>query len=495
MESFTRNNRNFWNILLNCKAVWVVLLVVALAGCGDSVEKEQETEIQQQQQDDVLQDILEKDKLIALTDNSATSYFIYRGQPMGYEYELLDLFANYLGVDLEIKVVDNIDELLDSLEAGKGHIAAANLTVTSSRKTRFLFSEPHLRTKQVLIQKMPDNFRRLTRNQVERDLIRDPVELANETVYVRTGTSFYDRLINLSDEIGDTIHVGELAGVVEADSILAMVSSGQITYSIEDENVARFFQPFYPNVDIQTPVSFSQNIAWALPKRGTNLLDTVNKWITAEQSTSDYAYIYNKYFKWSKKSKQAESTYSLKGGGMISPYDNVIKQYANKINWDWPLLASVVKQESNFDPNTTSWAGAVGLMQVLPATAIQYGVDSHELALPEPNIFAGTQYMDWIENYWKRELRDTTDVIKFTLASYNVGLGHVKDARRLAEKYDKDPDKWDNNVAAMLLKKSNPEFYQDEVVLHGYCRGVEPYNYVKSVYSHYDHYSNFVDEK
>jgi membrane-bound lytic murein transglycosylase F len=441
-----------------------------------------------------LDSIIARGKIIALTDNTATSYFIYKGQPMGYEYELLSLFAQELGVDLEIKIIPDVDDILDSLNAGAGDIAAANLTVTQERKKQVRFTLPHIKTRQMLLQRKPANWRKMTYEQLEKSLVRDVLDLAGKDVYTPLNTSFHQRLVNLESELGDSIFIHSLDGSIDADSVMALIASDSIPFSVADENVARFYRAFHPNVDTKTPISFSQQIAWALPLHAESLSDTINAWMSDKSSKSEYAYIYNKYFKWAKQSNyKAKSDFNLQDGGRISEYDDVIKKYAEKMEWPWPLLASVIYQESHFDPEAVSWTGAKGLMQVMPETAEKYGVDTIGLADPEQNIHAGTSYLNWLYGYWINELaNDSIQAIPFSLASYNAGLGHVKDARRLAQKYELNPNIWHGNVEQMILQKSHPKYYTDEVVKHGYCRGSEPFAYVRDIYAMYDHYSNFV---
>jgi len=160
------------------------------------------------------------------------------------------------------------------------------------------------------------------------------------------------------------------------------------------------------------------------------------------------------------------------------------------LNWDWRLLASMIYQESEFDPAEKSWAGARGLMQLMPKTAEAYG--GTDLNDPENNITAGTNFIKWLENYWQ-EIPDTQERLKFVLASYNAGQGHISDARKLAEKFGKDNDIWNENVDEFILKKSKKEFYDDEVVSYGYCRGEEPYNYVREILERYEEYRIHVE--
>jgi len=168
----------------------------------------------------------------------------------------------------------------------------------------------------------------------------------------------------------------------------------------------------------------------------------------------------------------------------------LIKEYADSIGWDWKLLASLIYEESNFNPKVKSWAGAVGLMQLLPETGKAHGAEN--LLDPEENIRAGADYISWLDQYWLQYIKDKDERIKFILASYNIGFGHIEDARRLAEKHGADPNIWEDNVEVYLLKKSKPQYYNDDVVRNGYCNGKETYAYVKNVIQRYERYSQFI---
>ena len=174
--------------------------------------------------------------------------------------------------------------------------------------------------------------------------------------------------------------------------------------------------------------------------------------------------------------------------------DILLKNYAETIDWDWRLLAALINKESKFNPYVESPFGAIGLMQVLPTTAERFGVSKEELKIPEKNLQAGTRFLGWLEKYWDRKLTDSTDEIKFILASYNAGLGHVIDARNLADKYGANPDSWED-VSFYLLKKSERKYYTDPVVKSGYCRGLEPVNYVIKILEYYQLYFNFTDSR
>ncbi|UTW62681.1 transporter substrate-binding domain-containing protein [bacterium SCSIO 12741] len=427
---------------------------------------------------------------MALVDNSTTSYFLYKGQPMGFEYELLERMCEDLDLELEVKLVYNLDGVLDKLNSGEGDLIAANLTVTRDRNEQANFSEHLFKTRQVLVQN-PEN---------SKDLILDPTELAGKTIHVRAGSSFYERLLNLSEEIGEDIDIVALSDSLDDHvlnktiQLIEGVAKREIQFTVADEHIARVEKKLYPQIHVKTEISLPQKIAWAMRLPDTNLRNAVNDWIIHAKKTNDFHTIKLKYFKARTKLKtKIESDYSSLSGGKISPYDGFILQYGNELNWDWRLLASQIYQESGFDPNAVAWTGASGLMQLLPTTAATYGVDSTFLLDPESNIRAGTRYLAWINDFWKGSVPDTAERTKFVLASYNVGLGHIIDAKNLAAKYGADPTLWDGNVETYILKKTEREYYTDPVCKHGYCRGSEPYNYVREVMARYRHYQNLIE--
>ena len=161
------------------------------------------------------------------------------------------------------------------------------------------------------------------------------------------------------------------------------------------------------------------------------------------------------------------------------------------MGWDWRLLASIVYQESNFQPGAESWAGAVGLMQLMPSTAEEFGATDR--TNPHQSLKAGTRYLRYLDRLWGKNIQDPKERLKFVLASYNAGLSHIIDARNLTKKYGKDPMKWDD-VESFLKQKSNPKFYRDPVAVAGYCKCEEPVNYVRDILSRYEEYKILISE-
>ena len=434
--------------------------------------------------------IKEEGILNAITIYSSTSYFLFRGQPMGFEYELLTRLAEHLGLKLEITVAKDINELFDMLNRGDGDIIAFGLTITQPRKKLVSFTDHHIITHQALVQRKPANWRNMKLHQIQKELISDAIDLIGDTVHVRRNSSYYDRIEDLSKEIGDTIYIDTVPGHLDTDEIIKMVADGKINYTVADYTVASINSTYYHILDVETPISLSQRLAWAVRKNSPELLEEVNKWIEMMKKTNDYYVIYDKYFKSKKLYKsRLKSEYFSKTTGKISKYDNILKENAKIVDWDWRLLSSLVYQESKFDPGTKSWAGAKGLMQLMPATAREVGVK--DPANPEQNIRGGTKYLAGLSQRWNT-IPDSIQRIKFTMASYNCGYNHVLDAKRLAKKYGKDENVWDNNVDEFILKLANKKYYNDELVKFGYARGSEPYNYVKEIFARYELYKEVI---
>ena len=432
-----------------------------------------------------LKEILESGKLTVLAENSANSYFIYRGAKMGVEYEILKYFAKDLGVDLEVIVVQNLDEINDLLNDGLGDIIACNYTITKDRLREIEFSIPIMRTPQVLIQRKPDDYKERKKKDWRKELINDPEELIGKKVHVWKNSSYYDRMKNLQQELGDTIYIKTVSGDVIPEELIRLVAEEFIDYTVTDQNVAWIHQRYYDNIDASFELSVRQRIAFGLRKTSPILKEKLDNWLEEFMKTTTFRYIKHKYFKLSIHSSKVVDDYSSLKGGRLSPYDDVIQKVAAEYNWDWRFLSALIYQESKFKRNQESFAGAYGLMQFMPGTGPAYGVfpDSS----PEVQIKGGMKklmknYQDW------EDISDSIQRLKFTIASYNAGLGHVLDAQRLAVKYDLNPFVWDDHVEKMILNLSNPTYYQDPLSRHGYLRGTETYNYVRQIFSRYNEY-------
>ncbi len=471
-----------------------ILFIIFLTGCikeKPQQKNKQSSVIQNAEYYSDLAQIQQRDTLIALTGYNAYSYFIYRGQPMGYEYELLNLYAKHLGVHLKIKVLRNITEMFQMLNQGKGDLIAYNLTVTGSRKKKVAFTIPLNTSKQVLIQRRPSGWERMTLDQIKKNLIKSSIELIGKEIWVRNGSAYIQRLKHLSEEIGGKIFIKIAPPEETTEDLIKKVSDGEIDLTVADENIARLNQAYYRNIDFSVELSLPQQIAWAVRKTSVDLLRDLNNWISHEKRRAEYYVIYDRYYKNRLAyRKRLRSQYFSHTGGKISKYDNLIKKYAAELNWDWRILAALIYRESQFNPKAKSWAGARGLMQLMPVVAKKYGVKN--INDPVQNLKAGMKYLKWLDKYWSKYISDKNERIKFVLASYNIGYGHILDARRLAKKYGANPNIWENNVEVFLLKKSNPKYYNDKSVRNGFASGKETVNYVNDILNYYQTYKKFI---
>ncbi len=470
------------------KLFYVVLLLLFCCE-KDAIDKKEVIKINQNRD---LEQIKASGTLRALMIYSSTTYYLYKGRPMGYEFELLERFSKFLDVNLEIIVVKNIDELFEKLNNGEGDIIAHALTITNGRKEAVSFTDHLYLTKQVLVQKKPDNWRHMHWANLEKAIVHKPIDLLDDTISVRALSSYRERISNLSEELGGTIHIDILPGEMTTDEIIDKVAEGNIKYTIADQNIANVVATYHPILDVKVPVSFSQRIAWATRPDSQNLLKSTNKWLEQLKRKIDFNVIYNKYFKNKKYYRRLVKSdfYSL-NKQQISPYDGLIKTYSKALNWDWRLVASQIYQESKFDPRVSSWAEASGLMQLMPKTAEELGVTNR--ADSNQSIKGGTKYLKQLWNNFEA-VTDSIQRIKFTLAAYNCGLYHVIDAQNLAKKRELNANVWDDHVEQMILELRLAKNYNDPVVKYGYVRGTEPYNYVKQIFERYQHYTQFIDE-
>ncbi len=470
-----RTYKFFGNLLL-----WVVVALL-LYSCNNDVRKVDSSD------DDInkLQAIREKGVLKVAVDYNSTNYFVYRGKPMGYQYDLIQALCKDLGVKPEFTVINNIAESFEGLKKDSFDIVAKNLTVTRARRKEVAFIKPLKQTRQVVVQRKP------SKAVPDSSYLKTPLDLANKTIHVQQRTTYARRLLHLSEEIGQVINIVQ-DSVNGVEQLVAMVSEGEINYTVCDENVAILNQSYYPNLDVSLKISFPQNIAWAVKKGANNWKAYLDEWIQYFKTTDHYRQIYFQYFIMARKSGRFNGDYHSTSGGKISEYDDVVKEIAAKHGWDWRLISAVIFHESRFKPDAESFGSAAGLMQLMPATAESFGITNiHD---PRQNIEGGVMLLNWLDEQMQSAVPDSLERVKFVLASYNIGLAHVLDARRLAEKYGKNNQVWENNVDFFLKNKSAEKYVNDPVVKYGYARGEEAYNFVHRVMGTYEHYRNLIPE-
>ena len=420
--------------------------------------------------------IKERGTLRVIMEYNSISYFIYKGQRLGFEFELMQHFAKAIGVKLEVIIAKTTDEQFNLLNEGKGDIIANGIIQNSKIKQQVALTQAYRDVEQVLVQRRSGiSVNPIDSIQKNDTLLQNVNELSNKIVYVADNSSYYTSLKELSDSSGINMDVRILPDERGVDDIIEAIANGEIDYTIANKDIALLNKSYFENLNVDVAVGKKQALHWAVRKNAPDLLSSINYWLTKFEKGKTFSALYYKYFNEEKNVAYGYNENAELQKGMISHYDQLIQCYAKKINWDWRLVAAIIYQESKFNPNARSWCGAQGLMQLMPGTARQVGVYSSEVYNPESNVRGGTEYLRQLEKTWSH-ITDYTQRIKFILASYNAGPGHVLDAARLAEKNGYPKDKWDGAVEYFILYKSNPRFYNDPVVKYGYCRGQEPFN-------------------
>ncbi len=415
------------------------------------------------------------DTLKVVTLYSPTSYFIYRDEPMGYDYTLVDSLAKQKGMVLDLQVARSLSSAIAMLDSGKVDLIAYDVPITEHYLKYVVPCGPENYTSQVLVQPKVQGQAPIT----------DVTELVGREVYVEKDSKYLRRLNNLNDELGGGIIIHEVDGdTLITEDLIEMVSDGKIPLTVVDSDIARLNRTYYPALNIDLPVSFAQRASWAVAPDKKWLADSINNWFAQASPQETNKELLKQFFEQSKFTPTVRFDFSK---GYISQYDNLFKKYAPNIGWDWRLMAAQAYQESKFKPNARSWVGARGLMQIMPATARGYRTKVSQLNNPETSVKVATQLLDDLDGYLLKHVPNDAERRKFVIAAYNVGIAHVYDAIALAKKYGLNPEVWDDNVSKAILMKMNPKYYNDPVVKYGYCRGTETVDYVKKITNFYEH--------
>lgn len=414
------------------------------------------------------------DTLRVATLYSPTSYFIYRGEPMGYDYSLLTEMAAEKGFTVDLSIAGSISQAVEMLNSGKVELIAYEVPITEHYRQYVRPCGPEMLTSQVLVQPKVKGEGR----------IKVVTELVGEDIYVEADSKYLRRLQNLNDELGGGINIHAVqADSLTAEGMIEMVSDGKLPLTVIDSDIARLNSTYFTDLDVSLPVSFEQRSSWAVAHDNGWLADSVDSWFAGEVPQRHNSELLKRFFEQSKASPKTDFNF---GKGYISSYDTYFRNYASEIDWDWRLLAAQAFQESRFNPKAVSWAGARGLMQIMPATGRGYGAKTSALMNPETSVRLATRLLGDLDRSLADLVPNDKERTKFIIGSYNCGIGHVFDAIRLAKKQGLDPTKWDGNVEKALMLLTNEKYYNDPVVKYGYCRATETVDYVDKIMKFYD---------
>jgi len=424
-----------------------------------------------------LKDIKKRGVLRVLLKNNASSYFLSRGQLMGFEYEMAKAFAKHLDVRLVVLVPPNNDQALDWLEKGKVDIAAGFLKPSVQWQERGIAaSTPYHQAFQHIVVKKGNND------------IKSVADLDGKTVVVHKYSDYWKELEELRD-VGIHVKLKAAPEDLEEEEIMEKIGNGDYGITLVDEHLLDIELANHVKVKSAFTLGDQKSHALAVRAEDKELLVSLDRYIKKKKDGRMYSRLYAKYFTDKKQVRRHQRSMlkSVEGKKMISQYDPLVRQYSEKYGFDWRFITAQMFQESRFDPNARSHAGALGLMQIMPKTAKQLRISG--ILKPEKNIHAGTKYMNWLYDRFDAEL-PVVDRMWFTLASYNAGLGHVLDARRLAGQQGLDKDRWFDNVEKAMLLLSKKKYARK--ARFGYVRGREPVGYVRIIMRLYANYINII---
>ena len=417
--------------------------------------------------------ILTRGTLRVAVDNNSSSFYIYRGRRMGYEYELLLDLGKELGVQVEFVVASDIDEAFTKLEEGKVDLIAMNVQQNAERESFVIFTEAIGSMSTVL---------------VGREKLTSWDTLGMDTVVVRKGAVYKSQLEQIKDSLSLDFTILEVQD--HEETLLDRVYEQELRWTVAEKNVAQTNATYYDELQLGLEVSKEEPVTWALRSTSPNLLQAVNSWLV-EKKKVFIPRTYARYFLNSKNQyERTTNAYSSLGGNRISVYDELIQAQAQSLGWDWRLLAALVYKESRFDTTALSYAGAQGLLQLMPVTVERFGVTNPND--PAESLKGGVKYLQYLDKFWMERVPETNERIKFILASYTIGQGHVDDAWRLTLKYRKNTQSW-QEVSNFLNLKSDPKYYRDPVVKSGYAKGHIAVKYVRDVLALFQSYKDLVD--
>ena len=425
-----------------------------------------------------LDEIKKRKVLRVLTRNNAATYFLWRGELMGFEYELARHFADSIGVRLEMIVAPSRDVLLQWLVKGKGDMVAASITIPENNPSPSVrYSRPYDKVYEIVVGR---------NGEADVESIK---ELSGRSIYVRRSSSYWNTLQEIKKQ-GVDIKIKAAPENEETEEIIAKVAAGEYDLTVSDSHILDIELTWRD--DIKGLLNLGEEVShgWVVRTGSPELLEAVNKYIKREYRGLFYNITRQKYFEKPKTiAKRLEQRVDGGGNGRLSPYDDFAREFAREFNFDWRLIVAQMYQESRFNPDAKSWAGARGLMQVMPRTARELGIDN--LQDPKLSLKAGVKYLDWVRERFETEL-PIKDRMWFTLAAYNAGTGHVRDARSLARQMGWEPTRWFDNVEKAMLLLSKRKYARK--AKHGYVRGSEPVKYVREIRNRYLAYVKLTDE-
>lgn len=403
-----------------------------------------------------------------LTRQAPTTYYEGSEGLTGLEYDLIMLFATRIKVKVNFIFPDTFDAILKQISAGNADIAAAGLTITEPRKKSMRFAPAYQEITEQIVYRSGNKKPKKTS-----DLAKGIIEIVKGTSHIDTLNKLQEKYPDITWNINDEL---------KTDGLMYLVNEGLIDYTIADSHQIGTIKHFYPKLNIAFDITAPRQLAWALPPSSDNsLLDEITLFFKQIKQDKTLEHLLEKHYgNTGNLSYVGNCTFRQHMESRLPTYKQLFKAESEKHDIDWRLLAAIGYQESHWRSDTTSPTGVKGLMMLTQGTAKQLGIKDR--TDPAQSIEGGALY-------FKQRLKIIPERVQepdrtwFALASYNVGFGHLEDARILTQKRKGNPDKW-LDVKESLPLLSQKKWYQQ--TRHGYARGKEPVRYVENIRSYYD---------
>lgn len=427
-----------------------VLLVILLCGC---------------EQGDQLDEILARGELRVITRNSPTTYYFDRDGAAGFEYTLAQLLAQDLGVTLKLETAPGLPRLFRALDQRRADLAAAGLTLTEQRRAKYSPSVPYDRLQPQIIY-VAGNYRP-----------RSIEQAAGMPILVLAGSSHAEYLAALREAgMQDLSWVEvESAGTME---LMERVDAGEAPLAVVDSNEFQVQQRLYPRLKVAFDLEAEQDMVWYMPpgEYALRLSERVNDFLLRLRASGELARLHEHAFGHLDNATRIGShTFVTNMRQDLPKYRGLIRQAAREYQLDWTLLAAMAYQESHWNPRATSPTGVRGMMMLTVATATEMGVGNR--LDPLESLRGGARYLKNIKRRLPGDIAEP-DRTWFALAAYNIGMGHLEDARVLTERQGGDPDLWSDVLERLPLLEKSRYF---ETVKRGYARGTEAVTYVQNI--------------
>ena len=409
-----------------------------------------------------LDELEERGLLRVITVNGPSTYFLWRGQLVGFDYELVKKFADEQKLRVRMVVASTVAQVLPWLAEGRGDVVAMGLGPTAVAMGSGLTRTSVVHdVKPVVVARAGE------------PPVANASDLVGRSVVIRASSPYLTVVEGLRDSIEFTLHTESTP--ISTDRLVDGVARGEYDFTILPSHLAELELASRDDVVSALSVEDAGGLAWVLRDDQPELLAALDGFLQREFKALFYNLLVRKYFRRDTRIV-VEEAYDP-SSSELSPFDEITRQYSTRYEFDWRAITAQMYVESRFDPDAVSSFGATGLMQVMPRTAAELGLT--QLTDPDEGLHAGVKYMDWVRDRFEHEDMELADRFAFALASYNAGYGHVSDARVVADRMGLEPNRWFENVEVAMLRLMEPEVYR--TVRHGYSRGSEPVDYVRKI--------------